>query len=437
MPAFITLDDSNFNDPSFWASQNVDANSTIDATGLNNNIQITMAGTSITFTNTQAGTSSTYTDSDLLSGSFSNFVEFSGNDADNDVSGSIGLNASGYTGGAGNDTFVDDGSLGGGMSGGDGNDTLVGGDGANEMYGGGGNDVLSGSGGNNNIYGGAGNDTLYADGGSGNLIGGAGDDVVYAGLNTTYANGDSGNNTLFVPEGTVLDEYSSGSGTANMPNGNSFYYTNFQTVAVVCFTRGTQIATAREEVAIEDLNVGDMVKTMDNGYRPIRWIGNRKLDQIDLLHQPKLRPVRIRAGALGSNIPEHDLIVSPQHRVLARSLIAQRMFNTMEVLIPSIHLCILDGIDQVEGLTEVEYWHMLFDDHEIIFSNGAATESLLTGPEALKGLSPEARDEIFAIFPEVGAPDYTPPTARHIPDKGISMKKFAARHGKNSKPLFV
>jgi hypothetical protein len=180
-----------------------------------------------------------------------------------------------------------------------------------------------------------------------------------------------------------------------------------------------------------------MVATLDHGYRPIRWLGDRQLTAIDLRRNPKLAPVRIRAGALGKDIPEQDLVVSPQHRVLVRSIIAERMFNVSEVLVPAIKLCLLNGIEQIMETTEVGYWHMLFDSHEIVYANGAATESLFTGPEALKSIPEECRKEILALFPEIADPGYVASPVRLIPEKGQLMKQLVARHAKNAKILYA
>lgn len=214
-------------------------------------------------------------------------------------------------------------------------------------------------------------------------------------------------------------------------------FENFETINfdVVCFAGGTHIMTIEGEVLIEDISIGDMVLTMDNGYQPVRWIGSRKLDKIDFIINPKLRPIRIMAGALGQGMPKTDLTVSPQHRVLVRSVIAERMFDTREVLIPAIKLVELDGVYQDEECTVIQYFHMLFDAHEIIFSNGAATESLFTGPEAIKSLSDEAVEEITTLFPEITAPNYAPSAVRYIPAKGKLMKQLVSRHLKNCKVL--
>src|SRR5690606_26135810 len=129
-------------------------------------------------------------------------------------------------------------------------------------------------------------------------------------------------------------------------------------------------------------------------------------------------------------LPKRDLTVSRQHRVLIRSKIAQRMFGADEVLIPAIKLVGLDGIEIVEDCRDVIYFHILFDKHQIIFSEDAPTESLFTGPIALQSVPAEARKEIETLFPEITEPDFVARSARPIPEKGAQMKKLVDRHKK-------
>ena len=224
------------------------------------------------------------------------------------------------------------------------------------------------------------------------------------------------------------------SNLANTPGVGDPDEPDFRTV---CLARGTMIKTRKGDFPIETLCVGDQVLTMDHGYQPLRWIGSNALDAIDLTLQPKLKPIRIRADALGIGFPQQDLFVSPQHRILVRSVIAQRMFDTDEVLIPANKLLTLDGIDIVEDPSDgVEYFHMLFAAHEIVFSNGAPTESLFTGREAMKVVSAAAKREIEVLFPEISQPDFQPKPARFIPGKGKLMRKLAQRHLENKKPIY-
>lgn len=201
-----------------------------------------------------------------------------------------------------------------------------------------------------------------------------------------------------------------------------------------CFARGTMIVTERGEVAVEDLVEGDLVQTADNGLQPIRWIGGSLVTADTLADNPKLRPIRIRQGALGDGVPARDLVVSPQHRILVRSQIAQNMFGAREVLVAAKQLCQLDGIDVADDLPEVQYFHILFDRHEVILSNGAETEALFTGDEALRGVGPAALEEILAIFPQLRDPAYSAEPARMILS-GRSARSLAVRHARNGRQI--
>ena len=147
-----------------------------------------------------------------------------------------------------------------------------------------------------------------------------------------------------------------------------------------------------------------------------------------------MHPIRIRAGALGEGLPHADLIVSPQHRMLVRSKIALKMFGAMEVLVAAKQLCQIDGIDVAHDLAEVTYVHFLFDAHQIVLANGAESESLFTGPEALKSVGPAAAAEIFAIFPELASDGHAPVAARQLAS-GRMGRKLAVRHIQNDRPL--
>ncbi|MEJ2031177.1 MAG: Hint domain-containing protein, partial [Maritimibacter sp.] len=343
------------------------------------------------------------------------------------------------TGGAGDDT----------VTGGAGSDTLAGGAGADVLDGGSGDDSLDGGEGNDELLGGLGADTLTGGAGADTLTGGDGADLflVDDGGDTVtdfdaisgIGNDDESDNDVvdlspYYNETTLADwnaanptqTYNSplawlradqsdgvldaaGGLELYSPDGNPVTATdlNAENTRVICFARGTRIVTPRGEVEIQNLKVGDKVLTLDNGFKPIRWIGHRKLEAEALDAVPKLRPIRIRAGALDNDLPVRDLVVSPQHRVLYRSPHAELMFGTHEVLLAARQLLDLEGVSVEREAREVEYWHFLFDRHEIVFAEGAASESLFTGVEALKSLSPEAREEIFALFPELAADEET------------------------------
>ncbi len=301
------------------------------------------------------------------------------------------------------------------------------------------------------VNGGNGGDTVNIKGSDIGIIRlGGGNDVLNL-IGTTVdggINGGNGSDSLNLPVGSIITDdtfgtitvtasgsYSLSSGTVTLPSGTTVAYTAFEDgTGFPCFVQGTRIATGKGAIRVQRLQVGDMIPTKSNGPRKIRWIGRRRFDAEDLRRTPKLRPIRIMAGALGNGMPERDLLVSRQHRMLVQSRIAEHMFGAPEVLIPAIRLIKLPGIFIDEAAQSVEYFHLLFDRHEVIFAEGAPTESLYTGPEALRSISPDAREEILTIFPEVADQDYTPQPARLIPRRK-QQKHLIARHLKNNKPL--
>lgn len=148
-----------------------------------------------------------------------------------------------------------------------------------------------------------------------------------------------------------------------------------------------------------------------------------------------------RAGALAEGLPETDLIVSPQHRILVSSVIAQRMVGKRELMVAAKHLVGLAGIAIAEDMQEVTYYHFLLDAHRVVWSNGARSESLYTGLTALNTLSAGARQEIFELFPEledaaaqVDEAIFTP-AAYLMP--GRPARSLRARHLKNEKQLLM
>lgn len=164
---------------------------------------------------------------------------------------------------------------------------------------------------------------------------------------------------------------------------------------LTCYCLGTRILTPSGDVPIEQLTVGDQVTTRDRGAQPIRWIGTATVRA-----EGKLAPIRIAAGALGIGLPIRDLYVSRQHRMLLVSKIAERMFGSSEILVPAIKLVGVRGIEIDTRPREVSYCHLLLDTHEVIYAEGAPSESLLTGPGTLAALEREMVEELRAILPE-------------------------------------
>ena len=253
-------------------------------------------------------------------------------------------------------------------------------------------------------------------------------DSGFEGYSITIGASNTGNNTTtaFITNSPMVpgDVYIFTS-EGNVGN-NSRPYSQF-----ACFTRGTRIETIDGPIRVENLKAGQLLATADGRVEPVQLVLRRKLSVKEL---PLLQPIRILAGALGVGLPRRDLSVSPQHRMLVSSPIAKRMFGSAEVLIAAKKLVDISGIFVDSAADDVEYFHIVMAQHEVIFAEGAPTESFYCGENAMAALSEEQRDEFYTLFPSFAQDDSVIQSARPIP-AGKQQHRFAARHLKNDKAL--
>jgi len=168
--------------------------------------------------------------------------------------------------------------------------------------------------------------------------------------------------------------------------------TTFDAASVPCFVAGTLIRTDRGEVPVERIRVGDRVLTLDNGYQPVRWCGARMVAALGAD-----APVEFAAGVLGNT---RALRVSPYHRVLWRDWRAEVLFGDRDCLVAARDL--VDGVSvrQANLGGPVTYCHLLFEGHQLIWSEGARSESLNPAIDGGNGLDPRTLREVRALFPQ-------------------------------------
>ena len=164
---------------------------------------------------------------------------------------------------------------------------------------------------------------------------------------------------------------------------------------VPCFTAQSQILTPNGWRQISDLSLGDRIVTADNGTQEIRWIGAKRLASVYLPNH--LKPVLIPKDAFGEGHPFQDIVVSPQHRFLIKKWECQMLFGDSEAFVAAKWL---QSAHQLNPLV-VEYWHVMFDQHEVIFANGLETESFFPGMGGLKSLGSRSQEEVFQLFPHI------------------------------------
>ncbi len=342
------------------------------------------------------------------------------------------------------------------LSGGVGNDTIDGGADDDDIFGGADDDSLSGDQGDDSLSGDEGNDSLSGGQGSDIVIGGSGDDQMSGGNGDDLFQESSGDgadtitdfnagNTGSITDGDKenndfvdLSGFYNDTTRADVNNNGGNFGTNLgmlradaadgtldgvingtdysgqiagidltlqnggvevtgsdlteDNTNVACFVRGTQIATRRGSVPIEELKAGDEVITMDHGFQKIRWIGSTSVAA-----EGSLAPVVIRKGAMGN---ERDLRVSPQHRMLVRGWHVELMFGQKEALVPAKALINDETVFPLEGGT-VDYFHMMFDRHELVYAEGIPSESFHPGHVGIGSFAEDTRQEILSLFPQL------------------------------------
>jgi hypothetical protein len=162
----------------------------------------------------------------------------------------------------------------------------------------------------------------------------------------------------------------------------------------LCYLRGTRVLTPTGEVPVEALNIGDRLVTRFGGMRTIRWIGRQSYDWRFVQSNPAMRPVRIRAGALGEATPARDLLVSGGHSLLIGGtlVLARALINGITIV-----------YEHADGADPVDYHQIDFFEHDCIVAEGAFAESFADGP-SLRGRFHNARD-FAARYPGYITPD--------------------------------
>ncbi len=158
---------------------------------------------------------------------------------------------------------------------------------------------------------------------------------------------------------------------------NEFTVTNDPNVAstvdtAFCFMRGTLISTPRGEVAVDALKHGDVVITADGIAKPVSWIGRQAIST-HFADPLRVLPIRIKAGALGDNVPSHDLLLSPDHAILVDHVLIQA-----GALVNGTSIVRETSVPQI-----FTYYHVELDDHSLILAENTPAETFVDNVDRL------------------------------------------------------
>lgn len=183
---------------------------------------------------------------------------------------------------------------------------------------------------------------------------------------------------------------------------------------------GSLILTGSGLRAVEDLTPGDLVLTRDQGFQPIKWVASAEVSPACAKEHKKSGAVCLSGQAIGSGQPAQDLFLAPDHRVL---VLLEGSETDRAVFIRAKdlpHAVLSKREPQVHGA--LAYWHIGFEDHQVIFANGCPIESFQFCPETLASMQNHQRFELEALY----AAETTSRSPLTYPELGMQAHHFAA-----------
>jgi len=191
-----------------------------------------------------------------------------------------------------------------------------------------------------------------------------------------------------------------------------------------CFLAGTLVATDRGECKIEQLKIGDRVKTVDGKLESVKWIGKQTLS-VEHAHPLRALPVQVKAGALGNNLPVRDLYVSPNHALLVDGILVNAG-------------ALINGISIVQIRPETEtfdYYHVELWRHALILTEGTPTESFIPQSEECHD-NFENGEAFSALYPHKNTLAYMPLSLPRVSSQRQLPRTIAKRLNKVALNLY-
>ena len=169
--------------------------------------------------------------------------------------------------------------------------------------------------------------------------------------------------------------------------------------AFSAFARGTVIQTTEGDIAVEDLQPGDMVNTSTGEAAELVWIGSTSFVPADAGRRTPL--IRIMADSFGEGRPSSFITVGPGARVLHTphhlrgEAAGRRMLTPVQAFV--------DGVNVIEVVppTPVRLFHICLDRHAAINVGGIEMETFHPGANATRSVSHTLRDRFLSMFPRI------------------------------------
>jgi len=201
--------------------------------------------------------------------------------------------------------------------------------------------------------------------------------VVDNGQYVGFAVYDTANDTSYLitnslsvsPSNPLTIDYANTPAPNTLPN---YDLTNNGSATAACFLSGTAIETPGGEVAVETLRPGDLVNVNDGRVLPVSWLGRQTVSR-RFAEPLRTLPIRVKAGALGPNQPQRDLLLSPDHALLVDGVLVQA-----GALVNGVSI-----VRETDMPPVFTYYHVEVADHSLVFAEGVPAETFIDNVDRL------------------------------------------------------
>ena len=169
--------------------------------------------------------------------------------------------------------------------------------------------------------------------------------------------------------------------------------------AFSAFARGTLIATPSGDVAVEDLQPGEMINTTTGEPAKLIWIGSSNFIPADAGRRMPL--IRVMSDTFGQSRPGTYLTFGPGARILHTPHHLQSEAGETRMLTPVREF--VDGVNVIEVVppTPVRLFHICLERHAAIITSGVEVETFHPGANATRNVSHSLRDRFLGMFPQI------------------------------------
>jgi hypothetical protein len=165
---------------------------------------------------------------------------------------------------------------------------------------------------------------------------------------------------------------------------------------------GANVRTPCGARRVELVCAGDLIVTRDNGLQPVRMVWQREVTSADMAANIDLAPICIKPRAIGPMMPQREMRLAPEHRILVPGYRLLCEEKTVGCLLKARELAGTSDAVYVDFTAEiVRYFTLVFDAHQVFCCNGLPVESFYPSAETILDLDDGLRDDLLCLFPKL------------------------------------